>query len=474
MSASNNPPKAGTSETTAQDADMMADRLSNNPPKASATETLAQQVEAFVVDMNGVPRGKLVDGAALAAGEPLRLPLAVFFQCVNGDYAPDLMDRYNPKDGDMLLRPDPSTAVKAPWQAGDCGLVICATSDKAGAPLAFDPRNVLQRVLARYAEQGFKPVVAPEVEFHLLAPPKRRASSLAAAAGRGGLAEFGGEAFSTEALDKFQPFLSDLRAQGAAAGLPAPVRAIVHEMGPAQIELNLSHGDALSRADGLVLLKRLAKGCALRHGHLASFMAKPLSGWPGSGMHLHCSLVDERGANLFALQKGEAPAALRHFIGGLQTYLPGAFALIAPNPNSYRRFVPHLSAPINLEWGYDNRTVGFRVPSADDAAGRVENRIAGADANPYLLIAATLACGLLGLQEQLTPSPPFAEDAYELPGNLPQGLDAALSALVAGDKLTELLDPRFVEAFVAVKRQELRDFAKRITRWEVRHLGSLL
>ena len=447
---------------------------SNDPHDASAPKAVAQQLEAFVVDMNGVPRGKLVDGAALAGGAPLRLALAVFFQCINGDYADEPMEAHNPKDGDMLLQPDWSTAVKAPWQAGDCGQVICATLDKAGGPLAFDPRNVLKRILGRYAEQGLAPVVAPELEFHLLKPPKRRALSLVPAAGRAGQVDFGGEAFSTEALDKFQPFLSDLRSLGDAAGLPVPVRAIVHEMGPAQIELNLSHGDALSRADGLVLLKRLVKGCAAHHGQLASFMAKPLPGWPGSGMHLHCSLLDAQGANLFALRGGKAPAALRHFIGGLQAYLPAAFALIAPNPNSYKRFVAHSSAPINLQWGYDNRTAGLRVPFGDDASGRVENRIAGADANPYLLIAATLACGLLGLREKLKPSRPFKDDAYELPGNLPEDLGVALRGLAAEGKLVELLTPAFVETFISVKRRELRSFAKQLTPWEVRHLGSLL
>ena len=444
----------------------------NNSSDRAAPEGLAATVELLVADLNGVPRGKSVERAALAAGEPPRLPVAVFFQCITGEYAPEPMDRHDPKDEDMLLRPDWSAATQAPWQGEDCGQVICATFDKAGAPLAFDPRNVLKGILRRYADRGLRPVLAPEVEFYLLAPPKAEAATLTPAMGRERQAEFGGEAFSSEALDKYQPFLADVRAMSAAAGIPA--RALVHEMGPAQIELNLSHGDALSQADRLVLLKRLVKGCAARHGLLASFMAKPLEDLPGSGMHLHCSLADERGANLLALKNGKAQAPLRHFIGGLQAYLPPALALIAPNLNSFKRFVPHLSAPINLEWGYDNRTAGLRVPFGDDANGRVENRIAGADANPYLLIAATLACGLLGLERKLKPSAPCEDDAYELPAKLPESLEAALSALADEKKLAKLLTPRFVEAFIAVKRHELRHSAKCITPWEVRFLGSLL
>ena len=444
----------------------------NNPSNRPAPEGMAATMELLVTDLNGVPRGKSVERGALASGEPPRLPAAVFFQCITGEYAPEPMDRYDPKDEDMLLRPDWSAATQAPWQGEDCGQVICATFGKDGAPLAFDPRNVLARILRRYADQGLRPAVAPEVEFYLLEPPKAEAAALTPAAGRERQAEFGGEAFSGEALDKYQPFLADVRAMSAAAGIP--VRAVVHEMGPAQIELNLGHGDALAQADRLVLLKRLIKGCAARHGQLASFMAKPLDDLPGSGMHLHCSLADEQGDNLLKLKNGKAQAPLRHFIGGLQAHLPSALALIAPNLNSFKRFVPHLSAPINLEWGYDNRTAGLRVPFGEDASGRVENRIAGADANPYLLMAATLACGLLGLERKLQPSAPCEEDACDLPAKLPKSLDVALGALAAEKKLAKLLTPRFIGTFVAVKRHELRHFAKRITPWEVRFLGSLL
>ena len=436
------------------------------------TEVPVQDLELLVCDLNGVPRGKTVDGAGFAPGDSAHMAAAIFFQCITGDYAEEPMAAYCPEDGDMLLVPDWATCRKMPWKSGECRQVICDSIDKSGDPVPFDPRNLLKRILGLYAEKGWMPIVAPEIEFYLLQPPKRQDNTLVPASGMNDRAEFGGEAFSSDALDKYAPFLDAVRAMSAETDIP--VQAMVHELGPGQIELNIDHDEALVQADRLFLVKRLVKACALQHGHLASFMAKPLMDLPGSGLHLHLSLVDTDGANLFALQDGKAPPLLRGFIAGLQSYLPPAFALIAPNVNSYRRFVSGSSAPINLEWGYDNRTAGFRVPYSEDAAGRVESRVAGADANPYLFIATTLACGLLGLEEGLEPTPPVESDAYDLPADLPADLYDALRVLAAHKKLCRLLSKDFVHGFVAVKREELQHLGGWITPWEVGYLGSML
>ena len=436
------------------------------------TEVPVQDLELLVCDLNGVPRGKSVDGAGFAPGDSAHMAAAIFFQCITGDYAEEPMEAYCPEDGDMLLVPDWATCRKMPWKSGECRQVICDSIDKSGDPVPFDPRNLLKRILGLYAEKGWMPIVAPEIEFYLLQPPKRQDNTLVPAAGVNDRAEFGGEAFSSDALDKYAPFLDAVRAMSAETDIP--VQAMVHELGPGQIELNIDHDEALVQADRLFLVKRLVKACALQHGHLASFMAKPLMDLPGSGLHLHLSLVDTEGANLFALQDGKAPRLLRGFIAGLQSYLPPAFALIAPNVNSYRRFVSGSSAPINLEWGYDNRTAGFRVPYSEDAAGRVESRVAGADANPYLFIAATLACGLLGIEEGLEPTPPAQGDAYDLPADLPGDLYDALRVLAAHKKLRRMLSKDFVRGFVAVKRKELQHLGGWITPWEVGYLGSML
>ena len=433
---------------------------------------LASALDLLLADLNGVPRGKTVQTDTLDDGDPPHFVAAAFFQTITGDYVGDSMERYDPKDEDLILRPDWSSYSICPWKPGSHGQVVCDSLDKSGAAIPYDSRNVLKRVLAIYADAGLHPVVAPELEFYLLQPVQQEASKLALAPGLDGRAEFGGEAFSAEALDKYAPFLDDVKAQSEAAGLP--VSAFVHEVGPSQIELNLAHGDPLHRADQLFLLKRLVKACAMRHGYLASFMAKPLDLVPGSGAHLHCSVANDDGVNIFALQDGKAPAALRHFIGGLQTWLPEAFALIAPNVNSFKRFVPDLSAPINLEWGYDNRTAGLRVPHSPSAGGRIENRVAGADVNPYLLTATTLACGWLGMQDGTAPTKPHKGDAYEAPATLPDDFNQALRTLAANRRLAELLSEAFIEVYVDVKRNELKDFQKWMTPWEVRYLGSQL
>ncbi len=432
---------------------------------------MPKHLELLVCDMNGVPRGKTIDPSSVESGELPHLAAAIFFQTLTGNYA-GAMGRYDASDEDLLLEFDAETCRPTPWKGEEYGQVVCETLDKQGQPVAFDPRNVLRRVLDRYAEQDLHPVVAPEVEFYLVRPPQAGETALTPASGVDGRTESTGEAFSSDALDKYADFLRDVREMSEQ--MEISLSALVHEMGPAQIELNVGHGDALSRADQLFLLKRLVRGCAVRHGFTATFMAKPLQDLPGSGMHLHTSVTDSKGRNLFALSNGRIPDALGHFIGGLQRYTPTAFALLAPSINSFKRFVPDLSAPINLAWGYDNRTTGFRVPYGDERNGRVENRIAGADANPYLLIAASLACGWLGMQEGLEPGAPFSGDAYELKSDLPTDLHSALRSLESSKELKEILGAPFVETFVSVKRNELAHFSEQITPWEIRFLGSLL
>ena len=203
-------------------------------------------------------------------------------------------------------------------------------------------------------------------------------------------------------------------------------------------------------------------------------MAKPSTDLPGSGLHLHCSLENAAGENLFTLEEDRAPAALRYFIGGLQTYLPEVFALLAPNINSYKRFAGDLSMPINLEWGYDNRTTGLRVPYGPAEEGRVETRVIGADANPYLMIAAILAAGLLGIESEVKPTAASEEDCWEKTTNLPDNLDQALTNLDGSEKMAEMMGREFLDVFASIKRNELQDYNNRISSWEVSYLGSML
>ncbi len=437
----------------------------------SKPTTLPDQLELLVADANGLPRGKTMEGAAYDENDLPHLAEAVFFHSVTGAYA-DTIEIYDSNDRDLLLEADWTTFRPTPWKRGDVGQVVCRTLNQLGEPIAYDPRNVLQRVIDAYEEMGLNPVVAPEAELYLLEPLTRGDLALTPAAGAGGAIEVGGESFSPDALDKYSAVMDDVYRMSAEMHMD--LAGVVHEMGPAQVEFNVAHGDAMSRADQLFQLKRLIKGCAQRHGLLASFMAKPMAGKPGNGLHVHCSVVDDAGKNIFALRRGLIPPPLRHFIGGLQKYLPEAFALIAPHVNSYKRFVRDLSAPVNLSWGYDNRTTGLRVPFSQPAAGRVENRVAGADANPYLVIAATLVCGLMGLQEEVSPSKSAGGDASELDTSFPRDLAEALRVLERSTPLRRALGDAFVDVFVSVKRAELAHYEKEITRWEVSYLGSVL
>lgn len=437
-----------------------------NQPK-----TLAPEVELLIGDVNGVPRGKVVESASLQSEELPHFPAAVLMQTIEGEYAP-CMSTLNARDRDVLLQPDWSTYRPTPW-ATDTAQVICNTIDtESGAPISFDSRNVLKSIVQEFKEMGLHAIVAPELEFYLLEPPGKNCLALETAPGENGWTEFGGEAFSPDALRKYQPFIDDLQLYCESAQLNT--NAMLHEMGPGQIELNVQHGEVMDRADQLFILKRVVKACAQKHGKLASFMAKPLAKFAGNGLHIHCSLLNDAGKNVFALNQGKAGDSLLHFIAGLQQFLPTAFALIAPNINSYKRFVPGVSAPINLAWGYDNRTTGLRVPFGDDEAGRVENRVAGADVDPYLIMAATLGCGLLGLKRKLQPTEVAEGDAYNQDADLPTNLEAAMSALDNSDDLRELFGNDFIDVFLSCKQNELEGLASHITPWEVQYLGSIL
>ena len=436
--------------------------------ETSGYPDLPEHLELVVPDMSGIPRGKTIRSASFDPGNLPHIPAAIFFQTLTGSYV-DAMEDYNPTDADVLLEPDWNT-LRA-WRDAGTAQVCCRPLEKDGRPLAYDPRNVLIAVLDAYRDQGLAPVIAPEVEFYLLDPGTDAVEPFRPGRGLHGRQEHGGEAFSIDSLSKYDGFLADVEQACRNTGIS--LQGLVHEMGPAQVELNIAHGPALDRTDQLFTVKRIVRTCAQDHGLCATFMARPLEGRAGSGLHLHVSAYAGED-NAFALSDGKAGPALRHFIGGLQRYLPEAFALIAPNVNSYKRFVRDLSAPINLAWGYDNRTTGFRVPYDKDENGRVENRVAGADANPYLLVAATLACGLLGMREALDPGEPAAGDAYELAADLPPDLGAALQRLGASSALEGILGRPFMDVFSAVKAHELAHFHGEISPWERRYLGAEL
>jgi glutamine synthetase len=328
-------------------------------------------------------------------------------------------------------------------------------------------------VLARYAERGWTPVVAPEMEFYLVARNTNPHEPLSPPMGRSGFTEQGRQSYSIDAVNDFDPFFLELSAFCKQHELG--VETLIHEAGAGQMEINFAHGDALELADRVFLFKRAVRETALRHGIFATFMAKPMETEPGSAMHVHQSVVGRAGGrNIFSDEDGGESELFRRFIGGLARYLPAATLLFAPNVNSYRRLSRFQSAPTNVHWGYDNRTCGIRIPNADAANRRVENRVPGVDVNPYLAMAATLACGWLGMVEGCQPPAPTPESAEHIHGDLPRNLEDAIFQLRACPALAELLGPLFVAAFCEVKELEFATFSRVISSWEREHLMLLV
>jgi glutamine synthetase len=237
------------------------------------------------------------------------------------------------------------------------------------------------------------------------------------------------------------------------------------------MEINFLHGDALDLADRVFLFKRTVREAALRHNMYATFMAKPMENEPGSAMHIHQSIVDATtGQNIFTDATGAPSEYFHSYLGGLQAYVPCLMPIFAPYINSYRRLSRFMAAPINVQWGYDNRTVGFRIPNSSPTSRRIENRIPGVDCNPYLAMAATLAAGYIGMTHKMKPTEPLVSNGYKLPYELPRNLEEGIARMRACEPVAEILGPTFVRAFLALKDSEYQAFFRVISSWERKHL----
>jgi glutamine synthetase len=427
------------------------------------------EVEAIIPDMAGIARGKLMPAEKFAEDAGMRLPESIFLQTVTGDYPSDTTSAMSPAEIDIVLKADPKTVRVVPWAAEPTAQVIhdCFYSD--GRRVTMAPRQLLQHVLHLYAERGWEPVIAPELEFYLVEPNIDADYQLKPPVGRSGRAEPGRQSYSIAAVNEFDPLFDDMYAFCEAQDIE--IDTLIHEDGPAQMEINLLHGNPLALADQAFLFKRTAREAALRHKMYATFMAKPHAKEPGSAMHIHQSVVDSKTKeNIFSNADGTPSSLFFSHIAGLQRYLPAAMSLFAPNVNSYRRITRASLAPINVQWGYDNRTAGLRVPVSDPDARRVENRLGGADANPYIAIAGSLACGYLGMVQNLQPSEPITGSAHDLPWDLPRSLDDALRRLKDSQPLVNLLGTPFVAAYSIVKQAEYEVFLQVISSWEREHL----
>ena len=424
------------------------------------------EIECLVPDLAGVARGKIMPAAKFFDDTGMALPSSIFMQTISGEYPEEHGDfRYDPSDGDLELRPDFSTLCLVPWAQDPTAQVIHDALYHDGRPVEIAPRQVLKRVIALYHEEGWKPVVAPEIEFYLVKRNIDPDYPLEPPIGRSGRAEAGRRSYSISAVNEFDAIFEDIYAFAEAQELE--VDTLIHEEGAAQMEINLRHGDPLRLADQVFLLKRTIREAAQTHEIYATFMAKPIAHEPGSAMHIHQSILSiQSGENIFTDADGRPTPEFFQFLAGQQRYVPAVTCMLAPYVNSYRRLVKGLSAPVNVQWGYDNRTTGLRIPPSSPANRRVENRVPSSDANPYLAVAASLACGYLGLTRHLSPSEPVSGSAVSEEFDLPVGLLEAVRLFEDTEELAEVFGRSFITTFAAVKRAEFATFMRVISPWE--------
>ncbi len=426
-------------------------------------------VEVFFTSMTGVPRGKRLRIHELQAIYDYGrfLPGSILVVDTLGADCEETGLVWEDGDADRRARPVPGTLKLAPWLGDDMAQVMLSLYELDGTPNDLDPRHVLRRVLDRFAADGLTPVVACELEYYLvdlertasgdLQPPKSPLT---------GQRPDGIQVYGLPELEAIAPFLREL--WETADVLDVPLEGAISEFAPSQVELTLKHKpDALAAADDALIYKRAAKGVALRHGCEATFMAKPWSDRAGNGFHVHVSVNDAAGTNLCASEDLEGSELLKHAIGGMKALMGDCMAILAPNANSYRRFKANSYAPVAPTWGVNNRTVSLRVPAGPPPTRHVEHRVAGADGNPYLVLAALLACAHHGITHRIDPGPAVVGDGYAAAARenvrLPSNWFAAVDLFEASTVLRDYLGDRFVEMFVKVKRTEQARFFEVVT-----------
>ncbi|MDE2462398.1 MAG: glutamine synthetase [Alphaproteobacteria bacterium] len=415
--------------------------------------------------ISGAGRGKRLRREELSGvyDEGCHLPVSTMVADITGQDTEETGLVFASGDADKLARPVPQTLVRAPWLGARAAQFLTSLYELDGTPNALDPRHVLRGVLERFAADGLTPVVACELEFYLVDPERTkeggiRLPMLPMGDGRPPRLH---NAYDLRDLDDVAPFLEELWSVADVQGVP--LQGAVAEYAPAQYELTLKHkADALRAADDALMYKRLTKGVARRHGFEATFMAKPFQARSGSGLHLHVSVNGADGSNVFASEDPAGSAVMRHAIGGMKALLGDGMAIYAPNANSYRRFKANSYAPVAPGWGINNRTLPLRVPIGPAHTRHIEQRVAGADANVYLALAAMLASVHHGISTKADPGAPIEGSGYaaaESSGiRLPTHWLAALDALERSKVMRAYLGDRFVDMFVCVKRVEFDRF----------------
>ena len=418
-------------------------------------------VDLLLPDQLAIPRGKRVKASKLKEihRTGLLLPASTFALDVLGITVEATGLGFDDGDADRVCRPIPGTLAAVPWLGPQVAQMQLSMFEHDGRPFYGDPRHVLDGVLQRFRDKGLTPVVAVELEFYLVdrertpagfARPPRQPLT--------GRIERKTQINSMAELSEYSDLLSDIDSAAQVQGIPAGTA--LAEVGPGQFEVNLQHeADALDACDHAVQLKRLVKGVALQHELEATFMAKPYKDEVGSGTHVHVSLLDRDGRNVFAAEDPAGSQLLHHAIGGLMTTMRESIAVCAPTANSYRRYQPGAYVPLAPQWAVNNRGAAFRIPAGTPESRRVEHRVAGADSNPYLLCAMVLAAIDHGMERRLDPGPPLLGNAYEDPEpKIPTDWAGALDCFESSEFVREYFGSEFTRLYATTRRGEMIDF----------------
>ncbi len=423
-------------------------------------------LEAFVIDVNGMPRGKWIprERALDVLTKGMAIPRSVYaLDCWGRDVnAAGLAEGTGDPDG--LCFPVEGTLARVNWLNRPTAQVMLDMRNADGSGFFGNPRQVLANVMKRFADLKLTPVVATELEFYLIDPVRSALDPVRPPNSREGRWHTSQtQVLSVSELQDLEPVFMDIARAAKEQGVPADT--VLRENGPGQYEINLNHvPDALQAADFAVLLKRIVKGVARRHDLDATFMAKPYGTQAGSGMHVHFSVLDEHGRNIYVSDSDKPADTLMHSVGGLIANMGESMAVFAPHANSYRRLRPSEHAPTYASWGFDNRSAAVRVITSSKPATRIEHRVAGADTNPYLVLAMILNGALSGMKEKLHPGGAITGDDHAVNHEpLPTNWDYALQRFAKSTFAYATLTPEYRGLYTACKQQELAEFSLRVT-----------
>lgn len=418
-----------------------------------------QTFRVAACDLNGRMRGKRLPAshASKLKDGSVRMPLSSLNVDIFGADIENSPLVFESGDIDGRLMPTDRGPVPLPWLEVPQGLVPMVLHTDDGSPFAGDPRHALETVLARFAARGWTVDAATELEFTLVDDSGRSLKTVRDP--RSGRRMSAPGILSLGQMDAFDEFLSALYSAGAEMDIP--VETAVSEAGIGQFELTLHHQTALRAADDTWLFKTMIKGLARRHGFVATFMAKPFEHDTGNGMHMHFSVLDADGHNVFNDGTDAGTDVMRAAVAGCIAAMPPSTLIFAPNSNSYTRLVPGAHAPTGAGWGYENRTVAIRIPGGPPVARRIEHRVAGGDINPYLSFAVILGAAITGIEEGMTPPPPISGNAYEV--DLPQlapDWQSAIDLFENDPMIAKIFHAELIRNLVMTKRQEFARMAE--------------